>query len=103
MKNKLGVKISEKKVPIPDFKNIEEEAEFWDTHSIAPYLRDAKPVKVVVAKNLSTGITIRFDSGVLEKVRSQAQEKGLGPTTLIRMWVMEKLQGTKNPDIRFAV
>lgn len=92
MKNKLTPKISEKKVPIPDFKNIQEEADFWDTHSIAPYLHDSKPVKVVVAKNLSTGITIRFDPGVLEQVRTQAQEKGLGPTTLIRMWVLEKIQ-----------
>lgn len=103
MKKKLTNKISEKKVPIPDFKNIEEEAEFWDTHSVAPYWHDWKPVKVVVAKNLSSGLTIRFDPGILEKIRSQAQKIGLGPTTLIRMWVMEKLQGTKSPGIRFAV
>jgi hypothetical protein len=87
----MKMKLINKKVKIPDFKNIQEEADFWDTHSVAPYWNDWKPVKVKVAKNLSSGITIRFDPSVLKQVRNQAQQKGIGPTTLIRMWVMEKV------------
>ena len=48
-----------------------------------------KPVRVRFAKNLSQGITIRLDAETLEKVRAEAHEKGIGPTTLIRMWVLE--------------
>ena len=33
-----------KKSKIPKFKSIEEEAEFWDTHSFADYWDEFKPV-----------------------------------------------------------
>ena len=74
---------------IPEFASIEEEAAFWDTHSTADYESEFKPVRVRFAKNLSQGITIRLDPETLEKVRVQAHEKGIGATTLIRMWVLE--------------
>jgi predicted DNA binding CopG/RHH family protein len=77
---------------IPKFKSRQEEAEFWDTHSIADYWDEMKPVKVRFAKNLSEGITIRLDPTTMKAVRSEARAKGLGPTTLIRMWVMERIK-----------
>jgi predicted DNA binding CopG/RHH family protein len=77
---------------IPDFKNHEEEAKFWETHSVADYLDEFKPVKAKFAKNLSEGITIRFDQSTLTKLRKLAHNKGLGPTTLARMWILEHLQ-----------
>ena len=85
------MKKPKKKVPIPEFRNYEEEANFWDTHSVADYWNDFKPVKVTVAKNLSSGITIRLDPNTLNAVREKAKKKGLGPTQLIRMWIFEKL------------
>ena len=81
---------------IPEFASIEEEAEFWDTHSTADYWEEFKPVQVRFAKNLSQGITIRLDPLTLAKVRALAKTKGMGPTTLIRMWVLERLQ-TEGP------
>jgi hypothetical protein len=39
---------------IPKFANREEEAAFWDTHDISDYWDELKPVKLKVAKNLST-------------------------------------------------
>ncbi|MBM2827035.1 MAG: hypothetical protein HW403_1099 [Dehalococcoidia bacterium] len=80
------------KTPIPDFKNYQEEAEFWDTHSFADYWDEFKPVKVRFAKNLSEGITIRLDTVSLAQLRSLAHEKGIGPTTLMRMWILERLK-----------
>jgi predicted DNA binding CopG/RHH family protein len=77
---------------IPDFKNREEEAAFWDTHDLTDYWDEFKPVKVKFAKNLSEGLTIRLDPATLEKLRHKAAKKGIGPTTLIRMWVREHLQ-----------
>lgn len=72
----------------------EELAQFWDTHSIADYMDILKPVRVRVAKNLSEGITIRFAPEILTKLRTLGQKKGVGPTTLARMWIMEHLQAT---------
>ncbi|MEK7592203.1 MAG: CopG family antitoxin [Patescibacteria group bacterium] len=78
--------------PLPG-KNVSREdlAQFWDTHSIADYMDILKPVRVRVAKNLSEGITIRFDSRTLNIIRKKAYEKGIGPTTLVRTWVHERL------------
>jgi hypothetical protein len=88
--------MTKKKAPtpsrIPEFSSIEEEAAFWDTHSTADYEDEFKPVRVRFAKGLSTGVTIRFDPETLRRLRSIAQEQGIGPTTLIRMWVLERLK-----------
>ncbi|MBI3327768.1 MAG: hypothetical protein HYZ81_13840, partial [Nitrospinae bacterium] len=77
---------------IPEFASIEEEAAFWDTHSTADYEDEFAPVRVRFAKRLSTGVTIRLDPETLQKVRTAAHEQGIGPTTLIRMWVLERLK-----------
>jgi predicted DNA binding CopG/RHH family protein len=77
---------------IPEFHSHQEEAQWWDTHDITDYLDELKPVKVRFAKNLSEGITIRFDPDSLRKLRQRAREKGMGPTTLARMWILERLQ-----------
>jgi predicted DNA binding CopG/RHH family protein len=77
---------------IPAFASIEEEAAFWDTHSTADYEDEFKPVRVRFAKNLSEGLTIRLDPDTLEKVRAEAHERGIGATTLIRMWVREHVR-----------
>ena len=83
---------------IPEFASREEEAAFWDTHSTADYWDEFRPVRARFAKNLSEGITVRLDPETLEKVRSLAHAKGIGPTTLIRMWVLKHLkEATASP------
>ena len=52
---------------------------------------EAKPVKVQFTKNLSAGLNIRLDPRSLEQLRTVAHEKGVGPTTLARMWIKEHL------------
>lgn len=84
--------MTETKKRIPKFKTIKEEAEFWDTHDFTDYWEEFKPVKVKFTKNLSLGITVRFDTQTLRDLRIQASKKGIGPTTLIRMWVLEQLE-----------
>ena len=80
---------------IPKFKSIAEEAEFWDTHDMSDYWDQFEPAKVRFAKKLSKGITIRLDPETMDGVRALASEKGIGPTTLIRMWVIEKLHAER--------
>ena len=81
---------------IPEFKNREEEAKFWETHSFSEFSDELKSVNVKFAKNLSEGITIRFDEPTLTKIRAIAHKKGLGPTTLARMWILDHLQRQKS-------
>jgi predicted DNA binding CopG/RHH family protein len=73
------------------FKDREKEARFWEEH-FEEVWKEGKPVTVKFAKNLSQGITIRFDKKTLEELRTVASKKGVGPTTLARMWILEHLQ-----------
>ncbi len=86
---------------IPTFESREEEAEFWDTHDTADFEDEFEPVNVRFANNLSQGITVRFTAETLKTLRATAQKKGIGPTTLARMWILERLeaidQGTAAP------
>jgi predicted DNA binding CopG/RHH family protein len=72
------------------FKDREKEAEFWEKNYKDTW-KTGKPIKVKFAKNLSESINIRLDSQTLNVVRDEAKEKGLGPTQLIRMWIMERI------------
>ncbi len=83
------------KEPIPEFTSREQEAEFWDTHDLADYWDEFKSVKVRFAKNLSEGLNIRLDPETLGQLRSMAAEKGIGPTTLARMWILEHVKTNK--------
>lgn len=84
--------MTQKQKSIPEFKNREEEARWFETNDMADYQHEFKTVKAKFAKNLSEGITIRFDEPTLTKIRKIAHEKGLGPTTLARMWILEHLR-----------
>ena len=77
---------------IPDFTSREEMAEWFDTHDMADYWDELKPAKVRFAKKLSEGINIRLDPETLEELRAEASDKGIGPTTLARMWILERLK-----------
>lgn len=79
------------KEPIPQFQSYQEEAGFWDTHDTADYADEFKPVQVRFTPSLSEGITVRFDQQTLDKLREEARKKGVGPTTLLRMWALEHL------------
>ena len=72
------------------FKNRDREAKFWEKNYKKVW-NNSKPLKIKFAKNLSSTINIRLDPKALDSVRIEAQRKGLGPTQLIRMWVMERI------------
>ena len=84
-----------KTISVPDksiFKDREKEAKFWEENYKETW-KSGKPVKVTFAKNLSETLNIRLDPATVNIVRNEAKAKGLGPTQLIRMWIMEKVSG----------
>jgi predicted DNA binding CopG/RHH family protein len=84
--------MTQKRPAIPAFKTIQEEAEFWDKHDTTKFESEFKPVKVRFGKRLSQGITVRLDEETLLVLRMLASQKGIGPTTLARMWILEHLR-----------
>lgn len=80
-------------VPMKPFKTYEEEANFWDTHSVLDEINEGTLVGFHRANKTGT-ITIRFQPEYIQILKEKALQLGIGPTTLARMWVMEKLNQT---------
>ena len=77
---------------IPEFKTIQEEAEFWDTHDTTDYEDEFKPVKVRFADKLFDRVTIPVDADTLVQLEALAREAELNATALARRWVLERLE-----------
>lgn len=84
---------TKKQARVPDFKSRQEMAEFWDTHDVSDYWEELEPVKLRVAKNLTDTLNVRFTPEDMQKLQKKAEAKGIGPSTLARMWIKERLQG----------
>ena len=92
MRRRSHAEASEQQSRIPEFQSREEEAEWFDTHDMADYQDEFRTVKARFAKNLSENINIRLDRETLARLRQEAHAKGIGPTTLARMWILERLR-----------
>lgn len=87
----MDKKIIFKGKKIPRFKSYEEEADFWDTHSPLDY-GTWKEVKLEVARPLEHILGVRLDAKTIDLLTKLGDEIGVGPSTLVRIWVMEKLK-----------
>ena len=78
---------------IPQFASEQEESDFWDTHSITDYLDDTTEVDITVidARPRKEQISLRLDRETITRLKELASQRGIGYQTLIRMWVMERL------------
>ena len=90
-----------KKLPV--FKSSEEEAKFWDTHSVADYIGDLEPADEVfmlspalVSKIRERAkkrlISIRLATWEIEKSKIIAKKRKMPYQVLIREWIDEGLR-----------
>ncbi len=77
----------------PQFASDQEESDFWDTHSFVDYMDDVTEIDVtfVDARPRKAQISLRLDRETITRLKVVAQQRGIGYQTLIRMWVMERL------------
>jgi hypothetical protein len=80
---------------IPRFKTLDEEAEFWETHSTTDFEDEFKEVRVKVARPLGHILAVRLDARTIDRLAEIGRAKGLGPSTLARMWLLERLEQEK--------
>ncbi len=78
------------KLKIPDFKTLEEAADYWDTHSFADHLEDTEPVEIEVYLDKHR-IFLEIDPDISEKLKKIAQKKGQSYDKLINSWIREKI------------
>ena len=67
--------------------------------SVADYWSETRPVQARFAKNLSMVLPVRFDAETLEKLRLEASKKGIGPTTLVRMLILQHFDEASPGDV----
>lgn len=80
--------------PIRPFKTLEEEANFWDSHDLSSALKNPKiPLSELLSLEPKKEVvmTLRVQKVVKEKIDKLAKNKGINPTTLSRMWLIERL------------
>ena len=81
---------------IPEFKNRQEMAEWFDTHDMADYQHEFKTVDAVfdLEDTQQDTIAVRVKRSVKDRLAHIAKTKGLSVSTLTRMWILERLQNS---------
>jgi len=100
MKKKLPLA----KFPLPKFRSDKEEAEYFETHSVAaawdqlPKARAAKPTAALAKairdrhQSAKSPISIRLVPDQIAAAKRIAARKSVGYQTQLRMWIAEGIQ-----------
>lgn len=78
---------------VPTLATIEEEAEFWDTHSFEEFADELEEVDdIMIGGILAHGVLrIGFTGEVLAALEVAAKEAETNPAALVYTWVLEHL------------
>lgn len=81
---------------VPNFATEEDARAFWDTHSPEDFPGEFSEVNVEIERPLiKRGLTVKLSEETISQLRELAQAQGIGPSTLARMWILERLQGQR--------
>lgn len=83
--------MAKNKSSISKASTYEEIGEFWDTHDLADYWDQTKPVEFEVELKSETTL-FPIESGLSSRIRELAIQRGVSPETLLNLWVQEKIQ-----------
>ncbi len=75
---------------IPRFANEEEEAAYWETHSLAGTLMAGSVHEADTRE--STTITLRFDPRMLSRIKRIARERYLNYQPMMKQWLSERIE-----------
>jgi predicted DNA binding CopG/RHH family protein len=80
---------------LPTFATEQEAADWFATHSTAPYmdeLEEVEPIPVVRSQATKKPVGLRLRSDYLQAIKQVAERKGVPYQTLIQMWLVERLR-----------
>ena|SRR5438132_12605701 len=100
-----------KRKKLPIFKSADEEAKFWDTHSLTDYLHELEEVDEVfvlspaLAKRIRERakkrlVSIRLAEWEIQKSKQVAKQRNMAYHALIRQWIDEGLRAAFRKSIR---
>jgi predicted DNA binding CopG/RHH family protein len=81
--------MSSRKIPQTD--SIEELARFWDTHDLTDFEDQLEEVTEPVFERI-TVVRVQLQPKEIEAVKEIANSKGIDCSSLIREWILDKVQ-----------
>lgn len=79
--------------PIPKFKSLDEETDFWNTHDSTEYVDWTKASKTVFPnlKTSTESISLRLPSPLLARIKGLANEKDIPYQSLMKIFLSEQV------------
>ena len=93
--NAIFIKGVRKMAELPEFKNEEEWAGFFDTHDMGEYLEDMIPVdpkEFRIVRRRKTTILLEILRKQMDRVRELAKRKKKPPQKMLQQWVSQRLR-----------
>lgn len=73
---------------LPNFKTLDEEAEFWGSHSLTEYLDELEDVQFEIELSPEDSyLTIQVTPALIKTLRDVAKSRGLSIQDLLKQWV----------------
>src|SRR6266849_5358955 len=88
---------------IPHFKTIEDEAAYWESHSPLDYPEEFQEVAVKVERSLGHILGVRLEAKTIDQLAAIGRKKGIGPSTLARIWIMERLSDLEQAETDYCI
>jgi len=78
---------------IPEFKSLEEESEFWDTHDFTDFFEDMVDVDVEAefGRPERVPVSVYLAPEAVTQLEAVAKQRGINYQTMLRVWLMERL------------
>ena len=84
------------KPKLPKTDSIDELARFWDTHDLTDFEDDLEQVgEPVFVRTKGTSLSIDLQPAEAQRLTKIARAKGVKETSVVRQWVVERLQQSK--------
>lgn len=77
---------------VPQGMTREEAAEFFDHTDITDIWDQLEPATLEASKLKSVTFAIRLDPRTVKVIRALAEREHIGPTQLVRSWILDRLQ-----------
>jgi len=85
---------------VPEFKNANEEAAFWDEHDSSEYIDWSKADKTIFPnlKTSTESISLRLPSALLARIKELANEKDVPYQSLMKVYLSNQVQRELKPS-----
>lgn len=86
--------VKSKPKPIAPFKSYEEEANFWDKNTTEKKWKKSEIGEILEKERKIDLVNLKVSPSLKKRIEDKASEYDISVSSLIRMWVVEKLNNS---------